>query len=196
MKLKTALSGREKKEIIDITALNFDNELFHNDEGEYLKQKSYEVAVISTKGVLALGKIFKDVFDKLGNSKIGTYEKWINFNGFNKRTALRYRKKYELYMLVNENRKEQIALMPFDLIEKLANNIEENIKLINEGISIEELKNRLLMNKNLIIEKEAENTEFNFNIFKNLKKELKTLDSEKQQKVKVLLEEIEKVING
>lgn len=198
-KLKEVLTGREKnKDIININSLNFEDELFSDEDGEYLKQKSYEVALINVKGSLALGKIFKEVFEKLGNSKTGTYEKWIAFNGFNKRTALRYRKKFELYQAVSNEKKEQIALMSFELVEKISNrNVEEYIELINNGISNDELKAEL--NSNFQIEnKEIRIAPVNFNldfkIFKNIENEIENLDEIKKIKVEKLLVEIQKIL--
>lgn len=199
-KLKTALQERQQiqsKEIISKENLNFENiDLFNNEDGEYLKQKSYEVSLITIKGGLALGKIFKEVLEKLGNNKTGTYEKWLEFNGYHKRTALRYRKKYELYQLVSSEKREQIALMSYELIEKISNeNINEYVKFINNGMTNEELKEKLI-NKTKINEiSEIEPIEFNFKIFENIEAELKTLDQNKKLKVEKLLLEIKKILN-
>lgn len=198
-KLKEVLTGREKnKDIININSLNFEDELFFDEDGEYLKQKSYEVALINVKGSLALGKIFKEVFEKLGNSKTGTYEKWIAFNGFNKRTALRYRKKFELYQAVSNEKKEQIALMSFELVEKISNgNIEEYVELINNGISNDELKAELKSNfqiENKEIRIAPVNFNLDFKIFKNIENEIENLDETKKIKVEKLLVEIQKIL--
>lgn len=198
-KLKEVLTGREKnKDIININSLNFEDELFFDEDGEYLKQKSYEVALINVKGSLALGKIFKEVFEKLGNSKTGTYEKWIAFNGFNKRTALRYRKKFELYQAVSNEKKEQIALMSFELVEKISNgNVEEYIELINNGISNDELKAELKSNfqiENKEIRIAPVNFNLDFKIFKNIENEIENLDETKKIKVEKLLVEIQKIL--
>lgn len=198
-KLKEVLTGREKnKDIININSLNFEDELFFDEDGEYLKQKSYEVALINVKGSLALGKIFKEVFEKLGNSKTGTYEKWIAFNGFNKRTALRYRKKFELYQAVSNEKKEQIALMSFELVEKISNgNIEEYVELINNGISNDELKAELKSNfqiENKEIRIAPVNFNLDFKIFKNIENEIEDLDETKKIKVEKLLVEIQKIL--
>ncbi|MGL5325903.1 hypothetical protein [Cetobacterium somerae] len=198
-KLKEVLTGREKnKDIINLNSLNFEDELFSDEDGEYLKQKSYEVALINVKGSLALGKIFKEVFEKLGNSKTGTYEKWITFNGFNKRTALRYRKKFELYQAVSSEKKEQIALMSFELVEKISNgNVEEYIELINNGISNDELKAELKSNfqiENKEIRIAPVNFDLDFKIFKNIENEIENLDETKKIKVEKLLVEIQKIL--
>lgn len=198
-KLKEVLTGREKnKDIININSLNFEDELFFDEDGEYLKQKSYEVALINVKGSLALGKIFKEVFEKLGNSKTGTYEKWIAFNGFNKRTALRYRKKFELYQAVSNEKKEQIALMSFELVEKISNgNVEEYVELINNGISNDELKAELKSNfqiENKEIRIAPVNFNLDFKIFKNIENEIENLDETKKIKVEKLLVEIQKIL--
>ncbi|MGL5567864.1 MAG: hypothetical protein ACRDB9_01340 [Cetobacterium sp.] len=198
-KLKEVLTGREKnKDIINLNSLNFEDELFFDEDGEYLKQKSYEVALINVKGSLALGKIFKEVFEKLGNSKTGTYEKWIVFNGFNKRTALRYRKKFELYQAVSNEKKEQIALMSFELVEKISNgNVEEYIELINNGISNDELKAELKSNfqiENKEIRIPPVNFDLDFKIFKNIENEIENLDKTKKMKVEKLLVEIQKIL--
>lgn len=199
-KLKTALQERQQiqsKEIISKENLNFENiDLFNNEDGEYLKQKSYEVSLITIKGGLALGKIFKEVLEKLGNNKTGTYEKWLEFNGYHKRTALRYRKKYELYQLVSSEKREQIALMSYELIEKISNeNINEYVKFINNGMTNEELKEKLINKTKTNEISVIEPIEFNFKIFENIEAELKTLDQNKKLKVEKLLLEIKKILN-
>ncbi|MCJ8341942.1 MAG: hypothetical protein MJH09_03685 [Cetobacterium sp.] len=198
-KLNLALENKgnkEEKEIknkYEIKKINI-NFSENKEENKFLENKINEVFKIQINASLELGRIFTEVSEKVEE---GMYCKWLEIAGYNRVSAFRHRRRYELYQLaITKEAKENIAMLTFREIENFYKNKEENIKLINEGISIEELKNKLLMNKNLTIEKEVKNTEFNFNIFKNLKKELKTLDSEKQQKVKVLLEEIEKVING
>ncbi|MBC2856987.1 hypothetical protein H3N56_11140 [Cetobacterium sp. 2A] len=201
-KLKTALQERlqpQNKEIIGIENLNFkNNSLFLGEDGDYLKQKSYEVALITIKGSLALGKIFKEVIERLGNNKTGTYERWLEFNGFHKRTALRYRKKYELYQSVNPEKRSNVALMSFELIEKISNeNIKEYIELINSGITTEDLKIELADKKIQKSEKEEKKDtsfDFNFKVFENLEDEIKQLDNKKKQRVEKLLLEIKKLL--
>lgn len=201
--LRNALKSRENRsnEIINMDHLDFSDNIFQAESGNYLKQKTYEIALVSTKGVLALGKIFKEVFEELGNQNSGTYEKWVELSGFNKRTALRYRKKFELFNLVDNSKKQEIALYSFELIEKIfQEEIPEIIGLINGGITKKELSDLLIQNKK-IEEKKTKISEFKFDEyrdvfhnFSNFESKIKKLDLEKQNELKKYLEKIKEIL--
>lgn len=201
--LRNALKSRENRsnEIINMDHLDFSDNIFKAESGDYLKQKTYEIALVSTKGVLALGKIFKEVFEELGNQNSGTYEKWVELSGFNKRTALRYRKKFELFTLVDNSKKQEIALYSFELIEKIfQEEMPEIIELINGGITKKELSDLLIQNKK-IEEKKTKISEFKFDEyrdvfhnFSNFESKIKKLDLEKQNELKKYLEKIKEIL--
>lgn len=200
--LKNALKTRENRsnEIISMEHLDFSNEIFKGEIGTYLKQKSFEIAVINTKGALALGKVFNEVFEKFGNQNSGTYEKWIELSGYNKRTALRYRKKFELFNLVEGSKKQEIVMYSFELIEKIfQENIEEIVQMINDGMKKQELMEFLTKPKEeekiaLVTEFKVEDYKGIFNNIENFETKIKSLDSKKQSELKKYLEKIMEIL--
>lgn len=206
--LKESLNTRVKREIISRENLDFSNQIYSSEKGEFLKQKSYEISLISVKGALALGKIFEEVFQELGKDKKsqegeGIYLEWLKTNNYNRVTAWRYRQKYHLYTKVNESGKELVALLPFDLIALLSKDEDEYIDLINRGITKEELKELLLQEKiEINTKKEIELKKivdfdlFNFSkLEENFNQKYSSLKEKDQIEVRKLLEKLEKILN-
>lgn len=202
--LKESLNTRIKKEIVSKENLDFSNQVYFGEKGEFLKQKSYEISLISVKGALALGKIFEEVYQELGKDKNssegeGIYLEWLKTNNYSRVTAWRYRQKYNLYMKVNEKGKELIALLPFDLIALLSKEEDEYIDLINQGITKEELKGLLLQGH---IKENIENKiqlkkvdDFNFlEIGKVFNEKYSSLKEKDKVEVRKLLEKLEKIL--
>lgn len=202
--LKESLNTRIKKEIVSKENLDFSNQVYFGEKGEFLKQKSYEISLILVKGALALGKIFEEVYQELGKDKNssegeGIYLEWLKTNNYSRVTAWRYRQKYNLYMKVNEKGKELIALLPFDLIALLSKEEDEYIDLINQGITKEELKGLLLQGH---IKENIENKiqlkkidDFNFlEIGKVFNEKYSSLKEKDQAEVRKLLEKLEKIL--
>lgn len=206
--LKDVLESRKKSEIIKKEDLIFSNEIYNQEKGEYLKEKSFELALISAKGALALGKLFEEVYQELKDEK--TYVKWVEINNFHRATAWRYRQKYNLYLEVNSNAKSLVAILPFKLISDIYANEESDkiINLLNEGISRKELEELLLTPQ--IEQKEIDNQEEKeqkkealleqefFGDFQILEKEISikfpTLSTKKKLQVKKLTEKIKKIL--
>lgn len=135
-KLEEAVKSRKKNEMIKAEDMEFNNQIYTKETeiGEYLKEKTIELYTIQAKGSLALGKVFSEVYDKL-ISKRGLYEAWIAENNFNKRTALRHRKRYSLYKIAPTDRARSIvAVLPVNAIE-LADKIEDE-KLLSDYLEI------------------------------------------------------------
>lgn len=206
--LKESLNTRVKREIISRENLDFSNQIYSSEKGEFLKQKSYEISLISVKGALALGKIFEEVFQELGKDKKsqegeGIYLEWLKTNNYNRVTAWRYRQKYNLYTKVNENGKELVALLPFDLIALLSKDEDEYIDLINRGITKEELKELLLQEKieintkkEIELKKVVDFDLFNFSkLEENFNQKYSSLKEKDQIEVRKLLEKLEKILN-
>lgn len=122
---------------------------------DMLISKTTSLINLQIKNAISLGEIFTSVFNRLsksGSKYDGLYEKWLQLNGVNKKTALRYRKRYELYSLVNN--KESIAIMPQKYIDVLYSEEDktEYINVINSGATYEEIVN-LLKDKTIVSEK-------------------------------------------
>lgn len=145
---KTNGKKEEQNYKIDsIVNLDLIRDLTDNKEiRDMLISKTTSLINLQIKNAISLGEIFTSVFDKLsksGSKYDGLYEKWLQLNGVNKKTALRYRKRYELYSLVNN--KESIAIMPQKYIDMLYSEEDrsEYINIINSGATYEEVMNRL-----------------------------------------------------
>lgn len=165
-----------------------------------LEEETINLINIQIKSSIELGKIFSNVFNKLGKARSpeGVYEKWILASGFNKRTALRHRKRYELYSLVNDDKKNFISLLPIKSIELIfSDNKDTYINLINNGISIENLNAMLTpsIESTPQISKYNSTIDYDINIFKFLDEKLPKLNEKDKTKVEKLMSEIYKIIN-
>ncbi len=202
-KLKEILKERKQQELISEKTLDFSDEIFNSEDldiNDFLKEKTLETQNISAKGSLALGKIFSEVFEKLLGSK--TYEKFIELNGFNKRTALRHRKRFEIFKIVPEEMRAMIATLPMELIEKISNNEEELLPHIEGGVSREGLETLI---QGLDIDN-AKNMEINFSETEKSVEEkfvalgsinierINSLEEGKKNKINNLLKKIEKIL--
>lgn len=197
-----------KKEEIRDTILIEDNLFtdFTKDKEviDYLKDKTVELLYMQTNAILDIGKNLNEVADELGKkgSPEGLYNKYLEINGYNKNTALRYRKRYELYNRANKDHtKNIIALLPVKHLEKLykEDKLIENIEE-NDLVTLEEVK-ELLDDSPKIERKEKEKIEykqelieFNFDSLDKLKDKYKVLEEEKRKKINKLLIQIEKII--
>lgn len=89
---------------------------------EYLKNKSLEMLKIQGNNIIMLGKNLTEVFEELGRkgSPEGLYLKYLEFNGYKKDTALRLRKRYELFKKSKADVVKQIiSILPVRSIEQL-----------------------------------------------------------------------------
>lgn len=195
--LKEKFNSRITKEIVSIDTLNFNNEIYSGEYGDFLKQKSYELTLINAKGALALGKIFEEVYQKLGKENgEGIYLEWLKSNNFNRTTAWRYKQKYNLYLEVNsEKGKEIVALLPFKLISEICQHEQKDtiIELLDNGSSLDEI--RCLLTP--IPQEKIENiNHFNLETFNfeklelNIKKNYNSLDEKDKKEAAKLLEKL------
>ncbi|GLI57703.1 hypothetical protein PM10SUCC1_32170 [Propionigenium maris DSM 9537] len=112
---------------------------------KYLLEKSIELQTLQAKTSLSLGKVFEEVFQKLGgkNQHDGTYVAWLEGNGFNRMTALRHRRRHQMYTLVNSDKgKAFVATLPVKVIDSVYrhNDFSGIISIIDDGITREELE--------------------------------------------------------
>lgn len=170
---------------------------------ELLISKTTSLINLQIKNAISLGEIFTSVFDKLsksGSKYDGLYEKWLQLNGVNKKTALRYRKRYELYLLVNN--KEPIAIMPQKYIDILYSeeNKTEYINVINSGATYEEIID-LLKAKTIAPEKieyiNITNFDFrNYNtLFIDIDKKVESLKDKEKKELQKYLIKIQEILN-
>lgn len=199
--LKDKFNTRTIKEIISKDTLNYDNEIYSGEYGDFLKQKSYELTLINAKGALALGKIFEEVYQTLGKETgEGIYLEWLKSNNFNRTTAWRYKQKYNLYLEVSsEKGKEIVALLPFRLISEICQHEQKDtiIELLNTGSSLDEIKCLLapipqkIEDKHINQENIFNLETFNFEQLElNIKNNYKTLDEKDKKEAARLLEKL------
>ncbi|WP_281699633.1 hypothetical protein [Cetobacterium somerae] len=197
-----------QKEIEDIININLLKELTTDEKIiDLLLKSSMEIFKVQAKNVIELGKIFKDVFDALGgegSKYVGLYEKWLIVNNISKSTALRYRKRYELYSSVTLDKKNLILLLPQKYIDLIY--LEENknkiIELINKGANKKEIV-ELIDNQEIIIpisEKTKEVIkEFNYipkfiKFSSEVDNKIKELDEKKKRDLQKYLKKIEELL--
>lgn len=170
---------------------------------DMLISKTTSLINLQIKNAISLGEIFTSVFEKLsksGSKYDGLYEKWLQLNGVNKKTALRYRKRYELYSLVNN--KESIAIMPQKYIDMLYSEEDktEYINVINNGATYQEVIN-LLKDKIIASEKiEYVNVvDFDFRncntLFIDIDKKVESLKDKEKKELQKHLIKIQEILS-
>ncbi|MCX3068369.1 hypothetical protein OQE61_12770 [Cetobacterium somerae] len=201
---KTNGKKEEQNYKIDsIVNLDLIRDLTDNKEiTDMLISKTTSLINLQIKNAISLGEIFTSVFDKLsksGSKYDGLYEKWLQLNGVNKKTALRYRKRYELYSLVNN--KESIAIMPQKYIDMLYSEEDrsEYINIINSGATYEEVMNRL--KDKTIVSERIEYTDIvdfdfrNYNtLFIDIDKKVEGLKEKEKKELQKYLMKIQEIL--
>lgn len=181
----------------------------------YLKEKTIEYTNFTAKGSLWYGKFYEDIFLELSSRDGGanqynsTYSMYLeNVLGVKTKTALRHRKRYQLYNETNDIGKKIVATLPFRELEFLYTNKDQYLeKLEKKEISIEEFSNLLqsfkienAKQKELQLEEEINFeiiTEKILGIEKKLSvffEELKPENQSKAQKINKLLENLEEIL--
>lgn len=171
------------------------------DLQDYLKQKTREIISIQTEDTIKLGEILFDVEKELSKkgSPEASYLKFLNYNGINPKTALRLRKRYELYTLAPEHSKLIISLLSVREIEELYKN-KDLLKELNPGVKLIEVKELLKENEVEKIENNEKTEEVrtitDFKFLKNsYQDKFESLSEDKQNKVLGLLQKIEKIFD-
>lgn len=168
---------------------------------DFLNNKSYELINFLGNGNLFLGKIFYEVKEYLENKKEEeiTYMKFLEANGFNRMTALRYRNRYNIFLnIINEKTKKLIALAPQRIIDQL-NKIE--IEEINKR-NITTLEEIEVFLSEMVIEEKKEDVENKkyLNFFKTIDKEIENenIDKAKEEikNLEILIKEMKNKINN
>lgn len=172
---------------------------------KFLIEKSTELYKLHSKTALELGKIFVDVEEKLSGSNQydGVYTKWLDKNGFNKMTALRYKRRYRLFeQLETVVGKNILMTLPQKMIDELSLKPEEDIKkylkLLDEGKNKQELL--MVMENKIEVVQIASMVDFDFakeyeKINDKLKKiSFDNLDNKKKETLEKDIQRIEKIL--
>lgn len=174
---------------------------------EYLKNKSLEMLKIQGNNIIMLGKNFTEVFDELGRkgSPEGLYIKYLEFNGYKKDTALRLRKRYELFKKAkSEVVKQIISILPVRSIEQLykeQNEIIPELEKNSENLTYKKMMDMLKKNSETIEIKNKKEVEISGydvdridNLYKKINRSYGELDERRKEKLDKLLFEIEKLL--
>lgn len=205
----------EKKEI-QIKSLEeifpIDNNVFLGlttdlDLIEYLKKKSLEMLKIQGNNVILLGKNLTEVFQELGRkgSPEGLYIKYLELNGYKKDTALRLRKRYELFSNTDSKIvKEIISVLPIRSMELLYKKQDKILKKLEENDQVLTYKKMLdiINDNNELIEIKEKNEKMIYNysvekiddLYQKINDRYNELDNKSKEKIDKLLFEIEKIL--
>lgn len=170
---------------------------------DYLNKKTMELLKINGVGNIAIGKELTEVFEKLSSqgSNDGLYTKFLEVSGYKQDTALRYRKRYELFTRVSTPAAKQIiSLLPVRALENLYKNQELLNQIDKEQIEYKEAVNIIKNKKDVILIEEIKTEKINFELteLSFLKEEIENkyenLPEKNQEKLKKLLLEIKNLL--
>lgn len=185
----------EQLEIIkNVVKINFCET---KEENEFLEIKTKEILNLQANASIQLGKIFKEVSERIQEDM--TYSQWLELVGFNRMTALRHRRRFELFENANNNiAKEIVGSLTFREIEKFYKNLKENIIHLNSSNSIMDFKTFLKEESLVSYEKVKKEVELNINfeIFNNIKEKIQKVDIKRKEEIEKLLLKIEKLLNN
>lgn len=131
------LPNNEIEKVFQIPTNLYDDLTNDKELVDYLNKKTLELLKINGAGNIIIGKQLTEVFEKLsGQGKAdGLYTKFLIVSGYKQDTALRYRKRYELYRKVNSNATKQIiSVMTVKMVETLYKEQDLLEKIDVEGI--------------------------------------------------------------
>ena len=167
------------------------------EENEFLEVKTKEILNLQANASIQLGRIFKEVSEKIQEDM--TYCQWLDLIGFNRMTALRHKRRFELFENTNNDiAKEIVGSLTFREIEQIYKNLQENLIYLNTSNNVIEFKN-ILKEKNLIEKKEVKKeieTNINFEIFNDIKEKILNVDKKKKEEIEKLLLKIEKLLKN
>ena len=199
-------NNESKNEIVQKSVLDINNYQYINftDDPEiddFLNDKSFKILDLAAGTSIFLGSIFIEVQEYLadkGNSDT-TYIKWLESNGFNRMTALRYKKRAEIYnSLKSSKAKYFIGITSQKIIDEIFKyeDREEILYYLEEINNYDEIENFLKKDVVLEIEDkiEKENIEIKERIKKLSLKNIEKLDTEKQKQIDNLLQQIEELL--
>ena len=208
--LKDELNAIEKvkkndvknKDILDINHYQYIHFTENSEVDDFLNDQSFKILNLSAGANIFLGSIFIEVQDypsSLENSD-ATYVKWLEANGFNRMTALRYKKRAEIYNSLNSSKaKYFIGITSQKIIDEISKfeNRDEIIETLEKMENFNEIEAFLKKDIIEIEEKvEKENIEIKQRIKKLPLKNIEKLDNEKQDKINNLVSQIEEILNN
>ena len=181
------------------------NEILEEEDlREFLKDRTKKLLIQKDFTVIFLGDTLEEVFQKIGNHKNGTYQKWLHLVGINERTALRYRNKANLFKKATSfNAKKVIFELSHDNIQVILDNKDIEEKVLNSlenGANKKDIQKLLTTEQlsfNIKEERETFEKDINFSSISNeIVDKWENLDSRKKKKVETLFIKIKRIINS
>lgn len=200
-------NNNEKNQIAEKPIFDIDNYTYINftndpEVDDFLNDNSFKILNLAAGTNILLGTIFIEVQDYLSNleNADATYIKWLESNGFNRMTALRYKKRAEIYNSLNSSKaKYFIGITSQKIIDEISKfeNRDEIIETLENMENFDEIEAFLKKDIIEIEEKvEKENIEIKQRIKKLPLKNIEKLDNEKQDKINNLVSQIEEILNN
>lgn len=171
---------------------------------DFLNQKTLEITKIHCAGNIFIGKELTEVYEKLSKkgSPDGMYVRFLEVSGYKKDTALRYRKRYELYTKANNNAAKQIiSILPVKLLENLYREQDLLEKIDVEGMDYKKASD--IINKKtepILISEVEKKEEFVFEMEElpilqtQIKEKYNNLNQKEKDKLNKLLFEIKSLL--
>ena len=192
----------KNKDILDINHYQYIHFTENSEVDDFLNDQSFKILNLSAGANIFLGSIFIEVQDYLSSleNSDATYVKWLESNGFNRMTALRYKKRAEIYNSLNSSKaKYFIGITSQKIIDEISKfeNRDEIIETLEKMENFNEIEAFLKKDIIEIEEKvEKENIEIKQRIKKLPLKNIEKLENEKQDKINNLVSQIEEILNN
>ncbi|MCF0162694.1 MAG: hypothetical protein HUJ88_09000 [Fusobacterium necrophorum] len=205
-KKEISLTKKKEENLVDLKDFEYISYTNNHEVDDFLNEKSFMLINFIGKSNIFLGNIFLEVQNYLNENSIEetTYCNWLERNGFNRMTALRYKKRAEIYSsLSSENSKKIIALLNQKTIEEIykfndRQAILTYLEKINGVSEIESFLNNALILKRDEAEVEiieVDNLDLE-NRVRKLSTSIENLEPKKQKQIDSLLKKIEKIMNS
>lgn len=205
-KKEISLTKKKNENLIDLKDFEYISYTNNNEVDDFLNEKSFMLINFIGKSNIFLGNIFLEVQNYLNDNSIEetTYCDWLERNGFNRMTALRYKKRAEIYnSLISENSKKFMALVNQRIIDEIYKFYDRQMILnyLEKIDNISEIESYL--NNALILKKDEEEMKVievdNLDLENRVRKlsiSIENLEPKKQKQIDSLLKKIEKIMNS
>ncbi|MGL6132523.1 MAG: hypothetical protein ACRCZ9_13000 [Fusobacteriaceae bacterium] len=201
-KLNNITESRKKVEVVEIPIINSSlikkidfTQNFELDN--FLFEKSLELMNVQAKSSIALGKIFKEVQEKI---ETRTFGKWLEANGYDRMSASRHKRRYELYDQVSDSKKVFILFLSVREIDHIyKGNFQNYLDLINNCETVENLKTILkgeICPEILAVSSEKDDIKnFSEKFYQFSQIKFEDMDSKKKIKLEKYLKKIDEILN-
>ncbi|MCF0163460.1 MAG: hypothetical protein HUJ88_12915 [Fusobacterium necrophorum] len=185
-----------------------DNIVEEEELRDFLKEKTAQLLSTDQLSKVIVGKLFNQIFEKIGSYKNGAWVRWCHELGIPDRTALRYRNRASFFDKMTSNHAKKVALtMPQEDLEFLLQEKElcDNVVIpaIEKGAEKDVVKmyiknfklNSLSLPEAPEIYEELD-VETMVYMTSSIQKGWKELEVKKQKKIKKLFSKIQQILKG